>query len=107
MKLLSAILSGILAVSAAASDTETDTDTRKEISTKINSVEYVILVNSDGKTAELKSVYLPYSYAEADVPAEIEGYKITAKYKVNGCKGFYELLRTERGCAECSHNGYP
>ena len=78
MKLLSAILSGILAVSAAAADTETETDTRKEISTKINSVEYVILVNSDGKTAELKSVYLPYSYAEADVPAEIEGYKITA-----------------------------
>ena len=76
MKLLSAILSGILAVSAAAADTETDT--RKEISTIVNSAEYVILVNSDGKTAELKSVYLPYSYAEADVPAEIKGYKITA-----------------------------
>ena len=76
MKLLSAILSGILAVSAAAADTETDTC--KEISTIVNSAEYVILVNSDGKTAELKSVYLPYSYAEADVPAEIKGYKITA-----------------------------
>ncbi|MBR5513139.1 MAG: leucine-rich repeat protein [Ruminococcus sp.] len=76
MKLLAAILSGIMAVSAAS--TTAEKDSRKEISTVINAVEYTILVNSDGKTAELKSAYLPYSYAETDVPAEIEGYKITS-----------------------------
>lgn len=78
MKLLSAILSGILAVSATSAEAPAEADTRKEISTIINSAEYVILVNSDGKTAELKSVYLPYSYAEADVPAQVKGYTITA-----------------------------
>lgn len=78
MKLLSAVLSGILAVSAASADTGKPTDTRKEISTVVDAVEYVILVNPDEKTAELKSAYLPYSYDEVDVPAEINGYKITA-----------------------------
>lgn len=76
MNLLSAIISGIMAVSSVSATAETDS--RKEISTVINAVEYTILVNSDGKTAELKSVYLPHSYAEAEVPTEISGYNITA-----------------------------
>ncbi len=75
MKLLAAIISGVMAVSATSATAETDG--RKEFSTVINAVEYTILINSDGKTAELKRVYLPYSYAEVDVPTEIEGYKIT------------------------------
>lgn len=76
MKLLSAIISGVMALSSVSATAEKDS--RKEISTVINAVEYTILVNSDGKTAELKSVYLPHSYAEAEVPTEISGYSITA-----------------------------
>lgn len=76
MKLLSAIISGIMALSSVSATAETDD--REEIFTVINAVEYTILVNSDGKTAELKSVYLPRSYAEAEVPTEISGYTITS-----------------------------
>ncbi len=76
MKLLAAMISGVMAVSATSATAETDS--RKEFFTVINAVEYTILINSDGKTAELKSVYLPYSYAEVEVPTEIEGYKITS-----------------------------
>ena len=71
MKLFAVLLSGIMAAAPAM-------DTRQEITTVINAVNYTILVNADGKTAELKSALLPASYAETFVPQEIEGYTITS-----------------------------
>ncbi len=76
MKLLSAILGGIMAISAVSATAEKDT--RKEVKVTVNAVSYTILVNSDGKTAELKSVILPISYARAEVPETVSNYAITA-----------------------------
>lgn len=76
MNFISVILSGAMALSALSSTAVKDS--RKEVKVTVNSISYTILVNSDGKTAELKSVILPVSNTKAEVPEKISNYTITA-----------------------------